>query len=203
MTRLSLILRSGFHTINRAFSILASMYHGWTLQAHVTAHARRCGSIHFAGPARIANVDQLEVGDNVHVNTGTNWVCEGGLVIGDNTIFSSDATIYTRNHCYEGTEPPFDATNILRPVTIGRNVWIGTRVTILPGAKIGDGAIIGARAGAVVAGTVPEGAILGAPRATLIGERDMAHYLRLDQARALHRPIYPLEALLRRLRVRK
>lgn len=201
MIRLSLILGSGFHKVNRTFSILTSMYLGWTLQAHVTIHARRCGSIRFAGPARIANVDQLEVGDNVHVNAGANWVCEGGLVIGDNTIFSSDVTIYTRNHNYEGTELPFDATNILRPVTIGRNVWIGTRVTILPGAKIGDGVIIGA--GAVVAGTVPKGTIFGAQRAAQIGERDMEHYRRVDLACAVHRPVYPLKALLSKLRGRK
>lgn len=201
MNKLSLIIGTGLHQINRAFSILTSMYLGWTLQANVTANARRCGSIRFAGPARIANVVQLEVGDNVHVKTGANWVCEGGLVIGDNTIFSSYSTIYTRNHSYKGDELPFDSTNILRPVTIGRNVWIGTRVTILPGAKIGDGAIIGASA--VVAGTVPEGAIVGAQRAAKIGERDMEHYRRLDHACAFHRPVYPLEALLNRLRTGK
>jgi acetyltransferase-like isoleucine patch superfamily enzyme len=30
------------------------------------------------------------------------------------------------------------------PITIGKNVWIGTRATILPGVEIGDGVIIGA-----------------------------------------------------------
>lgn len=48
---------------------------------------------------------------------------------------------------------------ILRPltskgkVTIGRNVWIGDKATILPGITIGDGAIIGANA--VVTHDVP------------------------------------------------
>ncbi|WP_416914599.1 MAG: CatB-related O-acetyltransferase [Roseicyclus sp.] len=36
---------------------------------------------------------------------------------------------------------------------IGHDVWIGTRATILPGARIGSGTIIGA--GAVVAGDIP------------------------------------------------
>lgn len=40
-----------------------------------------------------------------------------------------------------------------RPVLIGDNVWIGTRVIILPGVTIGDGAVIGA--GAVVTKDVP------------------------------------------------
>ena len=43
-----------------------------------------------------------------------------------------------------------------RPVTIGRNVWIGGGAIILPGVTIGDDAIIGA--GSVVTRDVPEGA---------------------------------------------
>ncbi|MCM1987581.1 hypothetical protein KDK67_11430 [Methanococcoides seepicolus] len=30
------------------------------------------------------------------------------------------------------------------PVIIGKDVWVGTRVIILPGVTIGDGAVIGA-----------------------------------------------------------
>ena len=40
-----------------------------------------------------------------------------------------------------------------RPVIIGDNVWIGTRVIVLPGVTIGDRAVIGA--GAVVTKDVP------------------------------------------------
>ena len=43
-----------------------------------------------------------------------------------------------------------------RPVTIGRNVWIGGGAIILPGVTIGDDAVIGA--GSVVTRDVPEGA---------------------------------------------
>ena len=43
-------------------------------------------------------------------------------------------------------------------IEIGDNVWIGYRVTILPGVKIGDGAIIGA--GCVVYKNVLEGELI-------------------------------------------
>lgn len=39
-------------------------------------------------------------------------------------------------------------------VIIGNDVWIGSRVIILPGVHIGDGAIIGA--GAVVSINIPD-----------------------------------------------
>ena len=32
------------------------------------------------------------------------------------------------------------------PITIGKNVWIGDKATILPGVTIGDGAVIAANA---------------------------------------------------------
>ena len=63
-------------------------------------------------------------------------------------------------------------------MTIGRNVWVGMNVVILPGATIGDWAIIGA--GAVVSGTVAALAIVGAPPASVIKERDAEHYQRLE-----------------------
>jgi virginiamycin A acetyltransferase len=57
-----------------------------------------------------------------------------------------------------------------RPATIiGNDVWIGTRVTILPRIKIGDGAVIGA--GAVVTKDVPPYAIAGGVPARILGWR--------------------------------
>ncbi len=49
-----------------------------------------------------------------------------------------------------------------RPVTIGRNVWIGGGALVLPGVTIGDDAIVGA--GSVVTRDVPSGAtVVGNP----------------------------------------
>lgn len=56
-----------------------------------------------------------------------------------------------------------------RPVHIGDDVWIGSRVTILPGASIGTGAIIGAAA--VVTKDVPECAVVGGNPARILKRR--------------------------------
>ena len=80
-------------------------------------------------------------------------------MIGDGTQIGMNVTIATLNHGFDlgsrNTTYPF-------PVIIGKNVWIGSNATILPGVTIGDNAVIGA--GAVVAKDIPENAIaVGVP----------------------------------------
>ena len=56
-----------------------------------------------------------------------------------------------------------------KPVTIGNDVWIGTRAMILGGVTIGDGAVIGA--GAIVTKDVPPFAIVAGVPARIIRYR--------------------------------
>ena len=90
--------------------------------------------------------------------------------------------MYTVNHDYNGRLLPYDDNYIKRPVRIGRNVWIGFGVTILPGSVIEDGAIIGA--GTTVAGRVLKGDIIGGSIGKVIKSRDMHHYGELDKSLA-------------------
>lgn len=59
------------------------------------------------------------------------------------------------------------------PVTLGRNVWVGANVSILPGVTIGDNCVIGA--GSVATHSVPANSVAyGAPCevAREIGDKD-------------------------------
>ena len=101
------------------------------------------------------------------------------LTIGKYTSIADDVTILlSGEHRKNRTTYPFyEKLNIGKPnryskgsVTIGNDVWIGYRATILSGVTIGDGAVVGACA--LVNKDVPAYAIVGGVPAKVIGKRD-------------------------------
>ena len=100
----------------------------------------------------------FEFGDNVGINAFCFLGAQGGLKIGSDTIIGPYTAIFTENHDYKGC----DAKTRLNPcvrkdVKIGRNCWLGARVTVLPGSRLGDNCVVAA--GAVVRGVVPDNCI--------------------------------------------
>jgi acetyltransferase-like isoleucine patch superfamily enzyme len=82
----------------------------------------------------------------------------GGVMIGANSLVAMHCCILSSNHALS----PFGVDirsqpDSLRPTRIGRDVWLGARVTVLGGVTIGDGCIVGA--GSVVTKDLPPGAI--------------------------------------------
>ncbi len=80
-------------------------------------------------------------------------ICE--VEIGDQTQIGPGVQILTADHPRDPVQRA-EGIEFGRPVTIGKNAWIGGGAIILPGVTIGDDAVIGA--GSVVTGDVPEGA---------------------------------------------
>ena len=89
--------------------------------------------------------ENARIGDYVHINA------DYKIEIGDNVLMASKIFISDTNHGnYKGNDQSSPDENptlrnlIYSPVKIGKNVWIGENVVILPGSMIGDGCIIGA-----------------------------------------------------------
>lgn len=98
----------------------------------------------------------IHVGKHVFINMGCKFQDQGGIFIGDGALIGHNVVLATLNHAMS---PHDRGTMIPAPIHIGKNVWIGSNSTILPGVTIGDGAIVAA--GAVVTRDVPENTIVG------------------------------------------
>lgn len=96
------------------------------------------------------------IGKNAFINCGCHFQDQGGIYIGDKTLIGSQTVLATINH---GKQPGERGDNHLEPIHIGKNVWIGSHVTILPRVTIGNNAIIAA--GAVVTKDVPADMVAG------------------------------------------
>jgi acetyltransferase-like isoleucine patch superfamily enzyme len=121
--------------------------------------------------------EHIEIGDHVYIGPGSYLNGRGGLAIGDHVIMAPDVAIMTSMHRFRDAEMvPYDQVETLRPVRIGRCVWLGMRAMVLPGVEIGEGSIVGA--GAVVTKSIPSCSIVAGNPARVIGTRDAAHYRR-------------------------
>ncbi|WP_411732056.1 DapH/DapD/GlmU-related protein [Paeniglutamicibacter sp.] len=101
----------------------------------------------------------ITLGKRIFINAGCKFQDQGGVVIGDDTLIGHNVVIATLNH---DLAPSRRADMHPAPVAIGRNVWIGSNATILPGVNIGDDAVVAAAS--VVTKDVPAGAVVvGSP----------------------------------------
>jgi acetyltransferase-like isoleucine patch superfamily enzyme len=105
----------------------------------------------------------LTLGKEVFINLGCRFQDTGGITIGDGALIGHGTTLTTLNH---SVDPARRGDMTPAPIVIGRRVWLGAAVTVVPGVTIGDGAIVGA--GAVVTRDVPANAIVAGVPATLI-----------------------------------
>jgi acetyltransferase-like isoleucine patch superfamily enzyme len=97
----------------------------------------------------------IVIGDRAALNSFCRIFGHGRVEIGEDTQIGPGSLITTTDHDYQGQmEASFKA------VVIGKGVWVGANVTVLPGVEIGDYAVIGA--GSVVTRNIP-------PRAVAVG----------------------------------
>ena len=84
------------------------------------------------------------------------------ISIGERTTISSNTILLTHDYSYTnaliatGQTPPTDV-GIIRPITIGRNCFIGMNVTVLPGTVVEDNVIVGA--GSVIRGRLERNSV--------------------------------------------
>ncbi|WP_198410410.1 sugar O-acetyltransferase [Mycetocola zhujimingii] len=141
-------LNSGYHEPGRVRQLLAQLT-GRDVDDSVTVF-----------PPLYADFGKnIILGKRVFINSGCKFQDQGGVTIGDDSLIGHNVVLATLNHDMS----PSRRTDLHpAPITIGRNVWIGSNATILPGVTIGDNSVVAAAS--VVTKDVPVNAVVvGSP----------------------------------------
>jgi acetyltransferase-like isoleucine patch superfamily enzyme len=115
----------------------------------------------------VARDAQILIGDRVFLNQGVVLAAKESIEIGDDSLIGDFSAIYDAN--WHRLEP--DRADKPRPVTLGKNVWLGNHVLVLPGSKIGDHTVVAARS--VVRGTLPPRVLAAGNPAVVVKELDI------------------------------
>ena len=127
-------------------------------------------SIHWK--ARFFAPEGLRIGSHCTIGNDAFFDGREGITIGDCVNIAAEVRIYTREHDIDS--PTFAECGA--PVVIEDYVYIGSRVTILPGVRLGRGAVVAS--GAVVTRDVAPYMLVGGVPAAVIRER--SHDLRYE-----------------------
>ncbi len=77
-------------------------------------------------------------GNNVGIGSFSFLGCAGGITIGDDTIAGNFVSMHAENHIFDRLDVPIRLQGVThRGIRIGKNCWIGAKVTILDGADMG------------------------------------------------------------------
>jgi acetyltransferase-like isoleucine patch superfamily enzyme len=168
-------------TLRKALEVRARTYSKRTARSLKRRQARLCG--HEIHPtARISLWARLKtptfVGAWSQVDEGSIFKGGGAVRIGAYSDLGKDLLVITSNHRVSGSNIMYSVSERygweipivdMKDVTIGSAVWIGDRVTVLPGVTVGDGAVCAA--GSVVTKDVAPFTIVGGIPARTVRER--------------------------------
>lgn len=113
----------------------------------------------------------ITIGSDCHIGAFNHITCVNRIEIGDGFVSGKWVTITDNAHGGSDVDTinkPVSQRQIISkgPVIIGRNVWLGDKVSILPGVTIGEGVIVGANS--VVCKDVPPFCVVGGNPAKII-----------------------------------
>ena len=131
---------------NYFVSLVSGKNPGFYLPVHHTSQVVAGSNLTLSGSKR-GTFSSLALSGGCYLQAGN------GITIGEGTIWGPNVTIISANHGDIETGGAWIVSD--KPVSIGKNCWLGANVTVLPGVRLGDNTVVGA--GAVVTRSYPAG----------------------------------------------
>ncbi len=114
--------------------------------------------------------EYIEIGDDVLINNSCFFEGGKGIKIGNYVQLAHSVSIVSMNHSFARKDLPIKKQGFSGgPVEIGDDVWLGAKVTVLPGVRIGEGSVIGANS--VVTHDIPSYSVAVGSPARVIKKR--------------------------------
>ncbi len=98
----------------------------------------------------------ITIEDDVYINFGCVILDCAEVTIGSHTLLGPNVGLYAANHSTDAEERIHGGCHG-KPIHIGKNVWLGGDVKVVPGVTIGDNTIIGT--GSIVTKSIPSNVI--------------------------------------------
>lgn len=150
----------------RAWAGLLRLLH-YTNYSHVRPRRllRRGEGVRLAPNVSLAHAERIEIGARSNIGARCSlWAGpeKGRIEIGEDCLLGPEVFVTAANYRIEPGTPVWRQGSDEADVTLGRDVWLGTKVVVLPGVTIGDGSVVGA--GSVVSRSLPPGCVaVGSP----------------------------------------
>ncbi len=118
--------------------------------------------------------------------------------IGNHVCITSGVRFVTHDGGVWVFRDEFPDLDVMAPITVGNNVFIGINTVLLPGVSIGDNVVIGA--GSVVIGPIPSNSVAAGVPARVI--KSLGDYREKALKRGLHLRSLPADEKKRQLTMR-
>lgn len=134
-------------------------------------------------PVQWAKKIGVNMGDNVHIYGNVQWSTEPWIItLGNNVHITNGVQFITHDGGTLILRKYTPDLELTFPITVGNDVYIGTKAIILPGVKIGDNCIVAA--GSIITKDVPSGTVVAGVPAKVIETTEEYH--EKCKSRSLH-----------------
>jgi len=115
----------------------------------------------------------VKFGTNVRITDKPSFGSEPYLItIGDDVTITDGVIFHNHDGGVGLLRKKYPGIDVIKPITVGNNVFLGSRCTIMPGVTIGNNVIVGA--GSLVAKDIPENVVVAGVPAKIL--KTLAEY---------------------------